>query len=237
VVRRDLSIFTLIDSRFAMLNQNLAEFYGIDGVAGGHFRPVPVAPELGRGGLLSQGAFLTGHSDGRQAHPIKRAVWLKERILGDPPPAPPPNVPDLDPETPGFEHLTLEEQLEVHRDKPSCADCHAGIDPYGIVFEGYDGVGLRVQERNGKPVDARTTLPDGTEIEGVDELKAWLLESASESFAASLVEHLFAYALGRDLDYTDEPELERILGEVESSGFRMRSVIESIVHSPSFAES
>ncbi|MEM8711720.1 MAG: DUF1592 domain-containing protein, partial [Planctomycetota bacterium] len=129
VVGEDLPIEQLIDSDFAMLNQNLAEFYGVAGVAGPHFRPVALDRSEGRGGLLSHGAFLVGHSDGVQPHPIKRAVWLKEKILGDPPPPPPPNVPDLDPDTPGFEKLTLKEQLEVHRDSPSCRDCHAGIDP------------------------------------------------------------------------------------------------------------
>ena len=118
VIAEDLSLDTLVDSDFAMLNQNLAEFYGIEGVAGAHFRPVPVAPEAGRGGLLSQGSFLSGHSDGNQAHPIKRAVWLKEKILGDKPPEPPPNVPDLDPEAPGFERLTLKEQLELPPRQP-----------------------------------------------------------------------------------------------------------------------
>jgi hypothetical protein len=111
VLKNNLSILNFIDSDFAMLNQNLAEFYGIEGVKGNEFRPVTLTENQERGGLLSQGSFLSGHSDGVQAHPIKRAVWLKEKILGDHPPAPPPNVPELDPETPGFENLTLKEQL------------------------------------------------------------------------------------------------------------------------------
>ena len=124
VLKNNLSIMNLIDSDFAMLNQNLAEFYGIDGVVGNKFRPVSIDKKQNRGGLLSQGSFLSGHSDGVQAHPIKRAVWLKEKILGEHPPAPPPNVPELDPETPGFENLTLKEQLFLHRNKVSCMDCH-----------------------------------------------------------------------------------------------------------------
>ena len=108
VIHNDREITTLIDSDFAMLNQNLAEFYGIEGVRGPRFRPVAIKKEQRRGGLLSQGAFLTGHSDGTWPHPIKRAVWLKEKILGEVPPPPPPNVPDLDPDTPGFEKMTPE---------------------------------------------------------------------------------------------------------------------------------
>jgi hypothetical protein len=234
VVHEDLSIFTLIDSDFAMLNQNLAEFYGIDNVAGGHFRPVAIQPEERRGGLLSQGAFLSGHSDGNEPHPIKRAVWLKEKILGDAPPPPPPNVPDLDPDAPGFENLTLKQQLEKHRDNASCHDCHLSIDPYGIVFENYDAAGRYVEKRKGEVIDATTTLMDGTNIDGVDGMKAYILEQQPDKYAAALIEYLFAYALGRDVSFADEAELAAILEQVQSGDYRMRAVIRAIVSSPSF---
>ena len=236
VLRSDRSVFALIDSDFAMLNQNLAEFYGVEGVVGNHFRPVPVGPELGRGGLLAQGAFLAGHSDGSQPHPIKRAVWLKEKILGDRPPAPPPNVPDLDPETPGFDEMTLKEQLEAHRDNPSCYDCHAGIDPYGLVFERYSAVGLLEEERKGKPIDASSVLPNGIAVDGLDDLKAYILESEQDAFVTALIEHLLAYALGRDVGYADEDVIAEIRRHVADSGYGMRSVIEGIVLSPPFRE-
>lgn len=233
-VLEDLPIATLIDSDFAMLNQNLAEFYGIPGVEGNHFRPVPIDAQSGRGGLLSQGAFLAGHSDGRQPHPIKRAVWVKEKILGDEPPAPPPNVPALDPETPGFEKLTLKEQLEKHRDNPSCHDCHAGIDPFGVAFERYNAVGLLEDTRNGRPIDASTVLPDGTPIQGVDELKRYLLESQHDTVIRALAEHLFAYALGRDLSFADEAEISQIVDETKANGSTMRALIRAIAMSSSF---
>ncbi len=234
VLREDLDLFALIDSDFAMLNQNLAEFYGIGGVEGTDFRRVQLPPENDRGGLLLNGAFLVGHSDGTQAHPIKRAVWLKEKILGDPPPPPPPNVPDLDPDAPEVAGLTLKEKLELHRESPSCHDCHLGIDPYGIVFEQYDAVGLFQGERNGEPIDASTTLPDGTAVDGVAEMKAYIVEEVPEAFARSLIEHLLAYALGRDVRYGDEEEIAAILERVRAKGFRLRSVVEGIVTSPSF---
>jgi len=121
LLKNNMSIDNMIDSDFAMLNQNLAEFYSVDGVKGNHFRPVKLDPTANRGGLLSQGAFLTGHSDGNDPHPIKRAVWLKEKILGDPPPPPPPNVPELDPDTPGFDQMTLKQKLELHPTKTRAA--------------------------------------------------------------------------------------------------------------------
>jgi len=236
VLRRGLRLATLVDSDFALLNQNLAEFYGIEGVRGVDFRPVSLPRELGRGGLVTQGAFLAGHSDGNEPHPIKRAVWVKEKLLGQPPLPPPPNVPDLDPDAPGAEELTLKEQIERHRDNPSCHDCHASFDPFGIALEGYNAVGLRETVRKGRPVDASTILPDGTEVDGAAGLKSYLLGPRSEDFAASLVKHLFAYALGRDVGYADEAELAAIREEVRSRGDTLRAVVQAIVSSPAFSE-
>ncbi|MEM1303243.1 MAG: DUF1592 domain-containing protein [Planctomycetota bacterium] len=234
VLRQNLSLLTFVDSDFAMLNQNLAEFYGVEGVEGGHFRPTPVAPEMHRGGLLSQGAFLAGHSDGRQAHPIKRAVWLKSRILGEPPPPPPPNVPELDSETPGFQNLTLKEQLELHRDKAACRDCHRKIDPYGVVFENYDAVGRFQTTAKGRPIDVRSELPDGAEVNGVDELKAYLLETRSEQVVRSVVTHLYSYSLGRDATFDDERHIESIVERVRADGDRMQTAIVEIINAPTF---
>ncbi len=235
VLHHDLPISNLIDSDFAMLNQNLAEFYGIEGVEGNEFRPVKLTQDQHRGGLLLHGAFLSGHSDGQQAHPIKRAVWLKEKILGDPPPPAPPNVPDLDPETPGFEKLTLKEQLELHRSKPSCISCHQKIDPYGVVFQNFDATGRFQTKSKGKPIDATSTLPDGRKIKGVAEMKRYILEQRSQEFCRSLVEHLMAYSLGRDIRYSDEAEIKEIVQRVEESGGSFRSVFRAIVLSPSFS--
>ena len=234
VLTKNQSILNFIDSDFAMLNQNLAEFYGIDNVKGSFFRPVALTEKSYRGGLLGQGAFLNGHSDGVEPHPIKRAVWLKEKILGDPAPPPPPNVPELDPETPGFEDLTLKEQLELHRNKASCIDCHKKIDPYGVVFEELDAVG-RIRKASGrKPIDAVSTLPDGQRVEGLEGIKKYLLENQQEDVTRSLVEHLFAYANGRDVTFADEEEIQQIVNQVIKDKYRFRSVVKGIVLGRSF---
>lgn len=234
ILRTDASILQFVDADFTMLNQNLAEFYGIEGVAGPEFRRVPVTAEQRRGGLLSQGAFLAGHSDGTSPHPIKRAVWLKKQLLGDEPPPPPPNVPRLDPNAPGAADLTLAQQLERHRDSASCRDCHKGIDPYGLAFENYSAVGLFERVRAGKPVDASTTLPDGTAIDGIDALKRWLLDEQADVLARAFVEHLFAYALGRDVHFADDEELARITAASRQDGYRVRAIVRHIVGSDSF---
>ncbi|WP_334313465.1 DUF1592 domain-containing protein [Psychrosphaera algicola] len=99
LLQENLPALNLVKADFTMLNQNLAEFYGIEEVRGSEFVKVLLGEDNARGGLLSQGTFLTGHADGVHSHPVKRAVWLKEKILGDSPPPPPPNVPELDPDT------------------------------------------------------------------------------------------------------------------------------------------
>ena len=236
VLKTNRPVTELIDSDYAMLNQNLAEFYGIKGVSGSHFRPVSLDRKLHRGGLLSQGAFLSGHSDGSQAHPIKRAVWLKEKVLGETPPPPPPNVPDLDPETPGFENLTLKQQLELHRDKPSCLNCHKKIDPYGVVFQNYDAVGRYQAKIEGKPIDSKSVLPDGTKVDGIDEMKQYILQNKQDEFLTALVEHLFAWAVGRDVRFSDEREIAEIVGRVKEDGNTLRSVFRQIVSSKSFSK-
>ena len=235
LLENNLSIDNMIDSDFAMLNQNLAEFYSIDGVKGNQFRAVKLDPAAHRGGLLSQGAFLTGHSDGTDPHPIKRAVWLKEKILGDPPPPPPPNVPELDPDTPGFDQMTLKQKLELHRDKDSCRSCHSKIDPYGVVFEAFDATGRFHPTHNKKPVDVSSTLPDGTVIDGVAEIKAYILKQKHREFATAFVEHLFAYAIGRDVTFADKAEIAGIVDRAEKRGNGLRTIVEEIVLSSSFA--
>ncbi|GAC13112.1 DUF1592 domain-containing protein [Aliiglaciecola lipolytica] len=234
LIQQDLSALNIIESDFAMLNQNLAEFYGLEGVTGPTFRKVTLDESTGRGGLLGQGAFLTGHADGVHSHPVKRAVWLKAKIMGVEPPPPPPNVPQLDPDTPGFDKLTLKQQLELHRDKDSCRDCHAKIDPYGLVFENYDAVGRYRDSYKGAVVDSLSVLPDGIEVNGLGEIKGYLLNAKQDQVVMSLVKHLYAYALGKEVNFHDESELNDLLEKVKNEDYSMQSVILSIIQSPSF---
>ena len=234
ILVNDLSILNFIDSDFAMLNQNLAEFYGLNGVEGNEFRPVNLNKNQNRGGLLSQGSFLTGHSDGTQPHAIKRAVWLKEKILGDHPPPPPPNVPEIDPETPGFENLTLKEQLFLHRNKVSCMDCHMKIDPYGVIFENYDATGRYQLTMKGKPIDSKSVLPDGNEVNGIQGMKDYILKFKTEDFTKSIVKNLFSYANGRDVGFADEKEIKYIVDKVMKDNYSFKTVIQEIIYSPSF---
>lgn len=90
-----------------MLNEPLAKHYGIDGVYGRAFRPVALAPDKHRGGLLSRASILLMNSTGGDSHPIRRAVWIRDRLLNDPPAPPPPNVPSLEETSSNFNQLSI----------------------------------------------------------------------------------------------------------------------------------
>lgn len=142
VLQEDLSSLKLIDSDFAMLNAELGRHYGIKGLAGSELRKVSLSPDQRRGGILTHGSILTGNSSGDDTHPVKRGVWLLERLLGDPPPPPPPAVPTLAEADTKGQRLSLKQKLIAHREEAACMNCHRKIDPWGLAFENYDGVGV-----------------------------------------------------------------------------------------------
>jgi len=176
VFRGGVSALNLLSSDHTFLNEELAEHYGIEKVNGNHFRKVQLKPEHNRGGLLTQGTFLVGNSDGENSHVILRAVWLNDRILHDPPPPPPKTVPPLDDTVPGFEKMTLTEKLVVHRNSDSCRNCHNKIDPWGLPFESYDASGAwrsRVLVKPAsKKVKKQEVKPESPKVKKQREAKA-----------------------------------------------------------------
>ena len=229
VMREQRSALELIDSNSIYVNPVLADHYGIPGVSGTEFRVVGVPQNSHRGGLLTQASFLTGNSNGVDSHPIKRGVWLLDRLLNDPPPPPPPNVPELDSEGPGLKGKTLKEQLAIHRDVQACRNCHQRIDPFGLPFESFNTVG---QWRDSD--DTKTVLPDGATVDGIDELKRYLVANRKDDFAEALGRKLFAWGLGRSLSFSDDTEVNAITEEFRKADYRIIPLIESIVTSDSF---
>lgn len=242
ILRSDLSAMNLIDSDFVMVNRTLAEHYGLSGPKGDAFERVPLTGAERRGGLLTQASVLLMNSNGEDSHPIRRAVWLRDRLLDDPPAPPPPDVPDLDSENPDTAGLSLKRQLELHREKHSCADCHIGIDPWGIPLENYDAVGLwreEVTRRVGKkavktPVVSDTELPGGQKVMDVAGLKAVLKTDLKDRFARGLVRYMLTYSLGRSLDYTDSDSVDDLVARFEASGYQLDELIVAITKSQAF---
>ena len=245
ILHQDLSALNLIQSDFTMLNRRLARHYGISGPLGSSFERVALAADQHRGGLLTHSSILLANSTGEQSHPIRRAVWLLDRLLDSPPPPPPPDVPALNPAEPDLAGLSLKRQLEIHRKKESCNNCHRRIDPWGVAFEHYDAIGqwrTQVQPLVKKkkslaepmPVVAKATLPGGHDVDGIEDLKKHLLTHERERFARALVAKLLTYALGRSLELSDEPDIDFLTQQFVDSDFRLSTLIIAIVHSEPF---
>jgi len=242
LVREDSSALNLLSSDFTMLNEPLAKHYGVDGVYGRAFRRVKLKPEQHRGGLLGQASVLLSNSTGSDSHAVRRAVWIRDRLLDDPPAPPPPDVPSLDEADPEFHKLSIREQLKIHRRREACASCHRGIDPWGIALENFDAVGLwrdEVRRKVGKkfetlPVDAADTLPGGRRLDGVDTLREHLVAERKGDFATSLVSRLLEYAIGRRLELSDQQAVDDMTTEFAADGYRMRGLIQRVVASELF---
>lgn len=239
LVRHDLSAMNLISSDFTMLNERLAKHYGMTGVLGNKFRRVALKPEQHRGGLLGQAAILLSNSTGVDSHPVRRAVWIRDRLLNDPPAPPPPDVPSLDEADPSFLKLSVREQLEVHRKKEACASCHRNIDPWGITLENFDAVGRWrddvIRPSGGKlPVNASDVLPTGRRLAGADGLREYLTNDRKDDFTRSLIARLLTFALGRQLELSDQRTIDDLNISFSADGYRMRRLIHAIVQSEPF---
>jgi hypothetical protein len=162
-----------------------------------------------------------------------RGKWILENLFGAPPPAPPPNVPDLEPTSDTGDVLSMRERMVQHRENPVCASCHATMDPLGLALENFDAVGKwRTLAESGAPIDASGALPDGTPFEGPGGLKQALL--SSDLFVTTLTEKLLTYALGRGLEYSDMPAVRAIVREAGADNYRLSSLIAGVVQSTPF---
>lgn len=240
ILREDLSALQLLDSDWVLVNRSLARHYGLEGPRSSRFERVRVDGDSPRGGLLTQAAFLLSNSNGEDSHPIKRAVWILDRLLDSPPAPPPPDVPELDPASPDLAKLTLKQQLAVHRAKPSCGACHQGIDPWGVPLENFDATGRwrdlipKQRKRPATPVDATSQLPDGRQLNGVGDLQRLLTEERADQFARALVKRLMAYGLGRSLDIGDRPAIADLTDRFVKNDYRLKSLLVDFVISDAF---
>jgi hypothetical protein len=160
---------------------------------------------------------------------VKRGAWLARKIVAEPPDDPPPNVPDLAADTAG---LSLRERLEQHRSQPGCKQCHTKIDPWGVALEQFHADGRLKKE----PADAHSTLPDGTKVSGIAELKTYLGEDRIDQVAFSVLKHLATYANGRSLTYNEVNSLKQDALELKENEYRMQDMMRFIANSKMFLE-
>ena len=234
LIREDRSVLDILTADYTFANERVARHYGIPNVTGTRFRRVDL-PGDERRGVLGHGSILTLTSIADRTSPVLRGKWIMEVLLGSPPPAPPPNVPDLEvtQEAAQGKVLSVREALEAHRADPACHSCHAVIDPLGLALENFDVTGAWRIKDNGVPVDASGELYDGTAMDGPVGLRTALLNH-SDAIIMTFTENLLTYALGRRLEYYDMPAVRHIVREAAHNDNRMSSFIMGVVNSTAF---
>ena len=234
VLLENRSVFDLLNADWTFLNESLARHYDIPGVRGGQFRRVQLANE-NRFGLLGKGATLLRTSYGDRTSPVLRGAWVLERLIGAPPAPPPPNVNTDIAVKDGEQPTTVRARLEIHRKSPSCNACHGLIDPPGLALENFDNTGRwRTVDAAAKaPIDARTELTSGLQINGPVELRRYLA-GLPDQFPTTVTRRLMMYALNREVEHFDMPEVRKIVRETAANQYRFNDIVIGIVNSDAF---
>ncbi len=221
----------MLDADFTFLNDRLAAHYGLPPVGSDELKRVPLPEGSNRGGLLTQAAFLSLTSQANRNSPVKRGLWVLEHLLCNEPPAPPPGVENLaEPTTPTG---TLRERFEQHRSNPTCAGCHATMDPIGFGLESYDAIGrFRTEDVGGFAIDASGQLPTGEAFSGAGELSRII--KADPNFSSCLAENLLTYALGRGFHKEDHCAVQQVATSFEAQGGSLKDLIDVVVQSAPF---
>ena len=236
ILTKNESMMQIVDADFTMLNARLAKHYGMEGPKSQRFERTSLKGTNRPGGILGHASVHLSGSDGAESHPIRRAVWIRERLLHDPPKPPPPDVPGIEQSVKDFEKLSLREQLEVHRQKESCNDCHRSLDPWGVAMEEFSAIGLKRDKTtvHKKPVTSDTILPGNHPVNGVMELQRFILRHRKDQFAHALCSKVLAYALGRSLTLDDELLISDLKKDLSNDGYRLSGLIQNIVLSETF---
>ncbi|MEK0445364.1 MAG: hypothetical protein RLZZ399_685 [Verrucomicrobiota bacterium] len=247
LLRNNRSLSQLLKSDTVVINALLARYYGIEDVSGDAFRPVRVAEGSPRGGLLGMAAVLAMGSNGERSSPVERGAWVLRKLLNEPPPAAPPNVPMIT--RLNGQALTTRERLLAHQEEPQCASCHRKIDPIGFGLENFDAAGKWREEDSfqatdpaGKPIprglkkwkiDPVAAFHKGPEFQSYFEMRD-IVAGKAPAFARGFTEQLIAYSLGRPFGFTDEELARSILQQAQGKNFALREFVHALVASKEF---
>jgi hypothetical protein len=254
VLTNNRSLTEFVHSDWSYLNDRLAQHYGIPGVAGGELRRVNLPADSARGGVMTQASILKVTADGTKTSPILRGKWVLEKIVGQPPAPPPPNIPAVEPDIRGA--TTIRQQLDKHRHIESCAACHRHIDPPGFALESFDVIGgwrdfyrgtvARRREDlvalanypdrkvvRGLDVDCQGVMPDGKPFRNIVDYKQLLLAN-SDQLARNLAEKLLIFATGAEIQFADREVVEQLVAKSRAEGYAFRSLIHDVVQSRVF---
>ncbi|HEX4130946.1 MAG TPA: DUF1592 domain-containing protein [Pirellulales bacterium] len=237
LLRENRSARELLTADYTFLNEPLARFYGIDGVKGFQMRKVPLSKDDHRGGILTHGSILLVTSNPTLTSPVKRGLFVLDNLLGTPSAPPPPDVPPLPEGSPGKGRKhTLRELMEVHREKPLCASCHARMDPIGLSLEEYNVLGQWRDKDLGKPLDSAGQLITGEKFADTRELERVIANQRHTDFYRCLAEKMLTYALGRGVEYYDATTVDALVSAMEGDQGRLRTLVQAIVASAPFQQ-
>jgi cytochrome c553 len=236
IMRENRGVTDIVNANYTYLNNRLADLYGVPGVTGPGFRRVQLAGNSPRGGITGMGSVLMLTSHANKTSPILRGKWILTNLLDSPPNPPPAGVPPLNlaPDKNG-RVLTTREQIERHRAAPLCATCHSRMDPLGFSLENFDVIGRWRDKDEGGAIDASAISAGGEAISGPNGLKKMLADKP-EIFVTAFTTRLMTYALGRNVEAQDMPQIRAIvrqagpawkfddivLGVIRSTPFRMK---------------
>jgi hypothetical protein len=234
IFSEDRSVVDLLTADHTFLNDRLARHYGIPNVAGPQFRRVTLTNNE-RFGLLGKAAVQLRTSYGDRTSPVLRGAWVLDKLMGTPPTPPPPDTATDLSQKAGEQPKTVRARLEQHRDKASCRMCHGVIDPTGLALENFDAIGQwrTMDSEANVPIDASTVLPTGVAINGVMELRAQLVARPA-TFATAVTERLLMYAVNRQLEYFDMPQVRAIVRAAAKENYKLSSIVMGIVNSDAF---
>ena len=233
ILRENRSVLDLLTANYSFVNERLAKHYGIPNIRGSEFQRVTFPEGSPRGGLLGQGSILLLTSYSTRTSPVLRGKYVLENLLASPPPPPPPNVPSLKTEAKSGDALSLRDAMVAHRADPACANCHARMDPIGFAMENFDAVGQYREQDAGKPVEVRSTLVDGTVVDGIPGVKKLLLNDP-DRFVGAVAQKLLMYGIGRNTQYFDAPAVRKIVRDASMNGNTFSALVLGVVKSDPF---
>lgn len=235
ILLEDRSVMDLLTADYTFLNERLARHYGIPGIYGAQFRRI-VLTDKERWGLLGKGAVQLRTSYGDRTSPVLRGAWVLDKLMGTPPSPPPPNVATSLDQKAGEKPRTVRARLEQHREQKVCMQCHGVIDPSGLPLENFDAIGRwRTTDRqsDNAVLDVRSVLPSGVAITGPAELRNQLA-SRPAMFAESITEKLMMYALNRELEYFDMPQVRAVVRGAAKDNYKFSAIVRGVVNSDAF---
>ena len=238
VLREDRSLVELINADYTFLNEELAQHYGIEGVTGREMRKVQLPADSPRGGVLTQGTVLAVTSNPTRTSPVKRGVFILEKILGTPPAPPPPNIPPLENVATKEElaKMTLRETLDLHASNGMCRSCHNRMDPLGLALENFNAMGRWRDVDSNQPVEPSGKLITGEKFANIRELKQILAKEHRGDYLHNMAEKLLMYALGRGLEYYDTETLDQLVHRLEAADGRPSALLHGIIESAPFQQ-